>query len=129
MTFLLLCTDTSMKSLSICYISINYGATARVREAELREKGYICKDFDDISIHKIIMTTTLILTLILVGLAVILLGVRVFFVKGGEFPKTEIEDQPALRAKGIVCGNKITAEADKHKDLYDRINPDDRSEE
>lgn len=67
------------------------------------------------------MTTTLILTLALVGIAVLLLGVRVFFVKGGEFPKTEIEDQPALRAKGLVCGNKITALEMKHRDLYDRI--------
>ena len=55
------------------------------------------------------MTITLILTLALVGLAVLLLGVRVFFVEGGEFPKTEVEDQPALRAKGLVCGHKITA--------------------
>ena len=48
------------------------------------------------------MAIVLILSLALVGLAVLLLGVRVFFVEGGEFPKTEIEDQPALRAKGLV---------------------------
>lgn len=75
------------------------------------------------------MTTILILSLILVGLAVLLLGVRVFFVKGGEFPKTEIEDQPALRAKGIVCGNKITSEAVRHRDLCDRIAPEEAVEE
>lgn len=75
------------------------------------------------------MTTTLILTLIGVGLAVLLLGVRVFFVKGGEFPKTEVEDQPALRAKGIVCGNKMTAEAVRHKDLYDRVRLEKGAEE
>lgn len=75
------------------------------------------------------MTTTLILTLIVVGLAVVLLGVRVFFVKGGEFPKTEVEDQPALRAKGIVCGNKMTAEAVRHKNLYDRVRLESDAEE
>lgn len=71
------------------------------------------------------MTITLILTLALVGLAVLLLGVKVFLVEGGEFPKTEVEDQPALRAKGLVCGHKITAQEMKHRDLYDRIHSSD----
>lgn len=75
------------------------------------------------------MTTTILLTLVLVGLAVLLLGVRVFFVKGGEFPKTEIEDQPALRAKGLTCANKMTEEALRHRDLYDRIPGEDSSAE
>lgn len=49
------------------------------------------------------MTATLLLTLVIVGLAVLLLGVRVFFVKGGRFPNTHIHDNPEMRKRGIKC--------------------------
>ena len=49
------------------------------------------------------MKATLLLTLVIVGLAVLLLGVRVFFVKGGRFPKTHIDDNPEMRKRGIKC--------------------------
>lgn len=45
----------------------------------------------------------LILTIILVGLAVLLLGVKVFFVKGGRFPHTHIDGNPEMRKRGIKC--------------------------
>ena len=32
-----------------------------------------------------------------------LLGIRVFFVKGGRFPSSHISDNRHLRNKGIVC--------------------------
>jgi hypothetical protein len=38
-----------------------------------------------------------------VGIAVLLLGIRVFFVKGGKFPNSHIEGNKALRDKGICC--------------------------
>ena len=47
--------------------------------------------------------TTLLLTLVIVGLAVLLLGVKVFFVKGGRFPNTHIHDNPEMRKRGIKC--------------------------
>ena len=45
----------------------------------------------------------LLLTLAIVGLAVLLLGVKVFFVKGGRFPNTHIDDNPEMRKRGITC--------------------------
>ena len=36
-------------------------------------------------------------------LAVALLGVRVFFVKGGRFPSPHISDNQYMRKKGISC--------------------------
>jgi len=45
----------------------------------------------------------LLLTLALIALAVLLLGVKVFFVKGGRFPRTHIHDNQALRRRGIKC--------------------------
>lgn len=46
---------------------------------------------------------TIVLTLVIVGLAVLLLGVKVFFVKGGRFPNTHIDDNPEMRKRGITC--------------------------
>ncbi|MDE6269167.1 MAG: hypothetical protein K2M04_08820 [Muribaculaceae bacterium] len=45
------------------------------------------------------------LSVLLVAVAVLLLGVRVFFVKGGRFPSTHVHDNPALRRKGISCAS------------------------
>ena len=42
---------------------------------------------------------TLFLTLILVALAIVLLGVRVLFVKGGKFPNSHAHNIPALKKK------------------------------
>ena len=48
---------------------------------------------------------TVLLALILVAVAVVLLGVKVFFVKGGRFPSGHAHDIPALRDKGIGCAS------------------------
>ncbi|MDE6073414.1 MAG: hypothetical protein K2J42_09720 [Muribaculaceae bacterium] len=49
---------------------------------------------------------TLLLTLGLVLLAVLLLGCRVLFVKGGKFPSGHVHDIPALKKRNITCGTK-----------------------
>ena len=49
------------------------------------------------------MMATLLMTLGIVGLAVLLLGVKIFFVKGGRFPNTHIHDNPEMRKRGIKC--------------------------
>ena len=46
---------------------------------------------------------TFVLTLVIVGVAVMLLGVKIFFVKGGRFPNTHIHDNPEMRKRGITC--------------------------
>lgn len=46
---------------------------------------------------------TVILTIVLVLISVLLLGVKVLFVKGGRFPSGHAHDIPALRDKGIGC--------------------------
>lgn len=45
------------------------------------------------------------LAIIMVALAVILLGVRVLFVKNGKFPSGHVKDIPALREKNIHCAH------------------------
>ena len=61
-------------------------------------------------LQKTQMMATLLLTLAIVGLAVVLLGVKIFFVKGGRFPNTHIHDNPEMRKRGITCA--------RDKDFY-----------
>lgn len=49
------------------------------------------------------MWIILLFTIGFLALAVILLGIRVFFVKGGRFPSPHISDNKYLRKKGISC--------------------------
>ena len=49
------------------------------------------------------MWKVLLLTLFLVGIAILLLGFRIFFFKGGQFPSSHIEKNKALSQKGIHC--------------------------
>lgn len=48
----------------------------------------------------------ILISIVLVGISVLLLGVRVFFVKGGKFPNTHIHGNPALKKKGITCASE-----------------------
>ena len=57
------------------------------------------------------MMATLLLTLAIVGVAVVLLSVKIFFVKGGRFPNTHIHDNVEMRKRGITCA--------KDKDFFE----------
>ncbi len=41
--------------------------------------------------------------IVLLAVAVALLGVKVFFVKGGRFPNTHIHGNPKMKRRGITC--------------------------
>ena len=60
------------------------------------------------------MGKVVLLTLIIVAIAVMLLGIRVFFVRGGRFPQTHIGDNKALKKRGITCALS-TDYADRHR--------------
>lgn len=49
------------------------------------------------------MLDTILITLLIVAICVLLLGVRVFFVKEGKFPNAHVSGNKALRDKGIGC--------------------------
>jgi len=49
------------------------------------------------------MMTIVLLTSALVGLAVALLGVRVFFTRNGKFPNTHIHGNAEMKKRGITC--------------------------
>ncbi|MDE7388490.1 MAG: hypothetical protein K2M97_04475 [Muribaculaceae bacterium] len=49
----------------------------------------------------------LLLTIGLLLIAVLLLGVRVLFVKGGKFPSGHVAANPELRRRGIGCAKDM----------------------
>lgn len=46
---------------------------------------------------------TILLSIGIIALCIIMLGVKVFFVKGGKFPSGHIHDNPAMRKHNIRC--------------------------
>lgn len=57
------------------------------------------------------MIETVLITLIIVAVSLLLLGVKVFFVKDGRFPNSHVSGNPALRRKGIGCVQSQDREA------------------
>ena len=49
------------------------------------------------------MGKVILFTLIIVLISVLLLGIKVFFVRGGRFPDTHIGDNAPLKKRGISC--------------------------
>ncbi len=59
------------------------------------------------------MLETVLITLLIVAICILLLGVKVFFVKGGKFPNTHVSGNAALRRKGIGCVQSQDREAQR----------------
>lgn len=60
------------------------------------------------------MLHTILITLLIVAICVVLLGVKVFFVKGGRFPNSHVSGSKAMRDRGIGCVQSQDREA-QHK--------------
>ena len=56
-------------------------------------------------INSLRMIKIILPTLILLFMAVVAMGVKALFVKGGKFPSGHAHDIPALRKKGIGCAH------------------------
>ncbi|MCM1076650.1 MAG: hypothetical protein NC411_04735 [Bacteroides sp.] len=52
-----------------------------------------------------IILLTLVASAIMIGLAIAIMGVKVWFVKGGKFPTGHAHDIPALKRRGIGCAH------------------------
>jgi hypothetical protein len=59
------------------------------------------------------MLYTIIISVILLTIGVLLLGIRIFFVKNGKFPNYHIGGSKALRDKGINCATTQHRQAQK----------------
>ena len=61
------------------------------------------------------MITTLIMVVLLVGIAVILLALQILFKKNGKFPNTHIEGNEHLQKYGITCATNDEYECSVNK--------------
>lgn len=57
------------------------------------------------------MLKTILIALLVVALCVVLLGIRIFFVKGGKFPNSHVSGNKAMRERGIGCVQSQDREA------------------
>ena len=59
------------------------------------------------------MLDTILITLLIVAICIVLLGVKVFFVKGGRFPNGHVSGNKAMRDRGIGCVQSQDREAQR----------------
>ena len=61
------------------------------------------------------MLYTILITLLIVAICLVLLGLKVFFVKGGKFPNGHVSGNKSLREKGIGCAQSQDREAQQRR--------------
>lgn len=61
------------------------------------------------------MIQAFIVSAVLLIIGILLFGIRVFFVKNGEFPNIHIGGNKALKDKGIACATSQDRDAQKSK--------------
>ena len=57
------------------------------------------------------MVQTIIISIIVLAIAILLMGVRIFFTKKGSFPNTHISASQAMKDRGITCASAQEREA------------------
>lgn len=67
------------------------------------------------------MIETLLIGIILVFIAVLLMGIRVFFSKKGEFPNTHIGGSKAMKDRGISCATSQDREAMRKESPIEKL--------
>ena len=65
------------------------------------------------------MLKTILITIVIIAIVVLLLGFRVFFVKGGKFPSMHISSNKEMKRKGISCAISTDARDRSRKNLDD----------
>ncbi len=67
------------------------------------------------------MIKTLLLGIAILFIAIMLMGIKVFFTKKGEFPNTHIGGSKAMRDRGISCATSQDREASNSESLIEKI--------
>ena len=55
------------------------------------------------------MLKVFIIASVLLLLAILILGIKIFFTKSGKFPQTRIGNNKAMKKKGIYCAKTLDA--------------------
>ena len=67
------------------------------------------------------MVKTLLLGIAILFIAIMLMGIKVFFTKKDEFPNTQIGGSKAMRDRGISCATSQDREASNRESLIEQI--------
>lgn len=67
------------------------------------------------------MIKTLLLGIAILFIAIMLMGIKIFFTKKGEFPNTHIGGSKAMRDRGISCATSQDREASNRESLIEQI--------
>ncbi|HAR37156.1 MAG: hypothetical protein A2W86_10575 [Bacteroidetes bacterium GWD2_45_23] len=67
------------------------------------------------------MLKILALGIVILFIAILLMGVQVFFTKKGKFPSLHIGDSKAMQEKGIHCATSQDAEISRRESPIERI--------
>jgi len=59
------------------------------------------------------MTQLILVAIVLLLMGILLLGMRIFFVKGGRFPNIHIGSSKAMKSRGIGCATSQDRESRK----------------
>ena len=65
------------------------------------------------------MLNTILITIVIIAIVVLLLGIKVFFVKGGKFPGMHISSNKEMQKRGISCAVSTDARDRNKKNLDD----------
>ena len=65
------------------------------------------------------MLKTILITIVIIAIVVLLLGFKIFFVKGGRFPSMHISSNKEMKRKGISCAVSTDARDRSRKNLDD----------
>ncbi|MDD2474963.1 MAG: hypothetical protein PHI32_03520 [Dysgonamonadaceae bacterium] len=63
------------------------------------------------------MLQTIIISIVILAIAIMLMGVKVFFTKKGTFPNTHVSSSQAMKDRGITCASS------QEKQVRDHISP------
>lgn len=67
------------------------------------------------------MLKTILITIVIIAIVVLLLGFKVFFVKGGSFPSMHISSNKEMKRRGISCAISTDARDRSRKNLDDIV--------
>ena len=67
------------------------------------------------------MLNTILITIVIIAIAVLLLGIKVFFSDGGKFPSMHISANKEMKRRGITCAMSTDARDRNTKTLKDYI--------
>lgn len=65
------------------------------------------------------MLNTILISVAIIAVVVVLLGIKVFFVKGGKFPSMHISANKEMKKHGISCAVSTDARDRQRKTLQD----------